>query len=97
MNLAMNTSPDGAHLTLSGEMTIYSALELKKLLLDACRNHKALEVDLSQVAEFDTAGLQLLVLMQQHARADGTTLRIVNCSTAIADALHLCGLDPMFT
>ena len=47
-------------LAILEELTIYHAMDQKQQLLDALANSQALELDLSQVAEIDTAGLQLL-------------------------------------
>ena len=49
-------------LTILEDLTIYNALEQKQQLLDALSATSRLELDLSQVAEIDTAGLQLLIL-----------------------------------
>jgi anti-sigma B factor antagonist len=71
-------------------MTVYCASELKPaLLLEAAAGHNSLELDLSQVQEFDTAGLQLLLLLnrEMHGR-----LRIVACSPGVRATLELTHL-----
>ena len=50
-------------LVVTNDLTIYHALELKPTLLDALANTQELELNLSQVSEMDTAGLQLLILL----------------------------------
>jgi anti-sigma B factor antagonist len=76
--------------SVAGDMTVYCASELKPaLLLEAAAGHNSLELDLSQVQEFDTAGLQLLLLNREmHGR-----LRIVACSPGVRATLELTHLD----
>ncbi len=73
--------------SVAGDMTVYCASELKSaLLLEVAAGHNSLELDLSQVQEFDTAGLQLLLLLnrEMHGR-----VRIVACSPGVRATLEL--------
>ena len=88
-------------LVLEGDMTIYAAASLKEKLLGALKGASRLQVDLSRVAEVDTAGMQLLVLAKREALAAGKTLRLVGHSAATLDAIDLFALgayfgDPVF-
>ena len=76
--------------SVAGDMTVYSASELKPALLLEAAGHNSLELDLSQVQEFDTAGLQLLLLLnrEMHGR-----LRIVACSPDVRATLELTHLN----
>ena len=47
-------------LALQDDLTIYHAAEIKTRLVDALATCDELELDLLQVGEIDTAGLQLL-------------------------------------
>ena len=49
-------------LELEGEVTIYTAQQTKHNLLDGLARGNGLEADLSRVVEFDSVGLQLLLL-----------------------------------
>lgn len=64
-------------LTVTEDLTIYHALELKEKLLDALAQTADLELNLAQVGEMDTAGLQLLVLLKKEAQRAGKCVRIV--------------------
>ena len=84
--------------SVSGDMTVYCAAELKPALLaEAAAGYHSLELDLSQVQEFDTAGLQLVLLL---AREMQGRLRIVASSPIVRAALELShasrliGADP---
>lgn len=75
-----------------GEMTIYCASALKSALLEALRAHPevAFEIDLSEVTEFDTAGLQLLLMLNRSCTAASRAFRIAACSAAVRDGIDLC-------
>lgn len=84
-------------LHLAGEMTIYFAGELKSGLLDALRSADGeAALDLSAVSEFDTAGLQLLLLARRESLARGNAFSLRAASTVVEEALELCGLRQSF-
>jgi anti-sigma B factor antagonist len=78
---------------VEGEMTIYRAAELKPALLDAVRTHDAPALDLSAVTEFDSAGLQLLLVARQEAARLGKRLAVSAASSAVRDVFTLLGMD----
>ncbi|MDM5099804.1 STAS domain-containing protein [Aeromonas salmonicida] len=89
----------GEHKTLvkvSGEMTIYTAAELKQALTPLLYRQQALELDLSQVSEMDSAGLQLLLAAKKTMQQGGYPLHLVMHSHAVLDALELCQLAAFF-
>jgi anti-sigma B factor antagonist len=74
-------------------MTIYTCGSLKPRLLEELAAHPdAIQLDLSQVVELDTAGLQLLLTARRFASDAGRELRVANPSQAVADVLELCRL-----
>lgn len=81
---------------IQGEMTIYRAAELKKSLIDHILSHKEIEIDLSQVSEVDSAGLQLLILAKLEASARNKMLRFENHSPAVMEILDLSDLTGFF-
>ena len=83
-------------LPLEGELTIYTAAELKGRLLEALAAPEPLEIDLSQVSEIDTAGLQLLMLAKREASTRGTSLTLTGHSHAVIECLDLCNLTAVF-
>lgn len=87
----MNT-PDGV-LRIEGELTIFRAAELKPLLL---AEPLPLAIDLSGVTEIDTAGVQLLLLAKNTARAQQRELRLVAHSPAVLDVFELLNLAACF-
>ncbi|RRS04304.1 anti-sigma factor antagonist [Aquabacterium soli] len=83
-------------LAIEGEMTIYRAAELKDVLLTALRAPRPLEIDLAEVTDIDSAGVQLLMMAKQAARAQGTELRLVRHSPAVLDVFELLDLAGHF-
>src|SRR5665647_2793638 len=84
------------HITIEGEMTIYTALELKDQLLAPLDQCVHMEIDLAGVSEIDSAGLQLLVMAKNEARERGKNLSISNHSPAMLEVLELCNLESFF-
>jgi len=88
-------------LDIKGEMTIYTAAEQKTQLLAFIESGHALEINLAQVNEIDTAGTQLLILAKQEAARTQKNLRFVMHSNPVLDVLELANLttafgDPLF-
>ena len=83
-------------LTIIEDLTIYHALAHKQQLLDALQAANGLELDLSQVAEIDTAGLQLLILAKREAGRLNKDLDIVAHSPNVRQTLDFCNLAAFF-
>lgn len=83
-------------LSLSGDLTIYHALEQKQLMLDALATTTELELNLSQVGEIDTAGLQLLILLKKEAQKAGKRVRIVAHSQPVSSVIDFCNMATEF-
>jgi anti-anti-sigma factor len=81
---------------LAGELTIYTAQELKAPLLAPLDQCSELEIDLAGVSEIDSAGLQLLILLKQESQTRGKTLRLVGHSPPVLEILDLCKLESFF-
>ncbi|MFZ4535914.1 STAS domain-containing protein [Propionivibrio sp.] len=86
----------GQRLAITEDMNIYNALELKQTLLDALAGTDELELNLSQVSEMDSAGLQLLILLKKEAQRAGKTVRIVSHSQAVSSVIDFCNMAAEF-
>ena len=84
---------DVSHITITEDLTINNALELKQRLMDAIEQGGALELDLSHVAEIDTAGLQLLILAQREASRRDRTMSICAMSDNVRQTVEFCNLS----
>lgn len=95
-----NAVPSAPRLAIVEDMTIYHAAAQKPQLLEALAAADVLEIDLSAVAEIDTAGFQLLILVKREARRLGKEARIVAHSQAVREVLDFFNVaadfgDPM--
>lgn len=80
----------------SGDMTIYFAAAMKQQLLAGMQaGGTDVLLDLSQVAELDTSGLQMLLLAQRLAAAEGRRFRLTEPSAVVREVLELCGLNDL--
>lgn len=97
MSLTMTQkSNEPCRFAVEGEMTIYTALELKDKLLAPLAQCADLEVDLAGVSEIDSAGLQLLVMLKQEAKSQNKNLTISGHSPAVLEIFDLCQLEGFF-
>lgn len=78
------------------EMTIYTAAEMKAQLMEMLEKDAEIELDLSQVGELDTAGLQLLILVKRECLARNGNLHLASHSPAVLEVLNLCNMIPFF-
>jgi len=65
-------------------------------LLEMLEKSAEIELDLSQVGELDTAGLQLLILAKRECLARKGNLHLINHSPAVLDVLSLCNMIQFF-
>ena len=96
MNIKIESLKNGSRVTLSGEVTIYSAAKLKEQLLDVIHASRTLEIDLSNVSEFDSAGLQLLALAKREADALDRPIHFSSHSESVQEVLNLYDLNEIF-
>ncbi|WP_028995923.1 STAS domain-containing protein [Azonexus hydrophilus] len=83
-------------LVIVEDMTIYNALDQKNQLVAALDAADGLELDLSQVAEIDSAGLQLLILAKREAARLDKQMSIVAHSPVVRQTLDFCNLAAFF-
>lgn len=96
MNDFVPPPPEVGRLTLETDLTIYNAIECKRQLVDALHTLKTLELDLSHIAEMDTAGFQLLVMAKRESQRLDHTLRIVAHSPAVREVIEFYNMVAFF-
>ncbi len=96
MSAANGREGETSSLRIEGEMTIYRALELKQEVLARLKESQALEIDLAGVTEFDTSGVQVLLLAKNAAHAGQRELRLVAHSPAVLEVFELLNLTMHF-
>jgi len=83
-------------ITIEGDMSIYSAMEMRgelQKLLDKC---DSMEFDLSGVSELDTSGFQLLLQIKKQCNAAGKEVLLSSHSPAVLEVLELYGVEEYF-
>jgi len=89
----MNSEDHVMHIEIKGELSIYTVAALRQQLIDALGAATEVEVDLSEVGEMDSAGMQLMVAAKREAALRDKTLRFSGHSPAVFDVLELCKLS----
>jgi anti-anti-sigma regulatory factor len=84
----------GGTLTLVGEATIYNAKDLQEQLHAAVKKKRSVRtIDLSQITELDTAGLQLLLGLKGWAQRSERVLVFKEPSAAAREVLELLQVE----
>jgi len=87
MNITRDKHKSGDIIKLEGELTIYTVSQAKNLLVEDCEKlTNTVALDLKNVSEIDTAGLQLLLFFQKHLDGFGKKVHIGNSNEHV-DAL----------
>jgi anti-anti-sigma factor len=84
------------HLRASGELTMYTVIDARALLQETLLLCQEIEIDLSEVAEIDSAGLQLLIQAKREGARIGMPVRLVSHSPAVQEIIDLYRLAPEF-
>lgn len=80
---------------LAGELNIHHAAQARQALLDALNGWQGelLRVDLADVTETDTAGVQLLLALQRSLRERGAQLEVAACPDVVSHVSRALGLE----
>jgi len=89
MSWDITQDTENGRLALSGELTIFSVQDIRQRLLEVLANREELTVDLGEVTEIDTAGLQLMLLAK---RKVGKTVRFSHHSDVVLRLIDLANL-----
>lgn len=87
---------DAEPVRLAGELNIYRAAELRRELVAAVASAPAVVLDLAEVSELDSSGVQLLFLARACARAQGKTFQLQALSAPVGEVFALLGLHQEF-
>lgn len=82
--------------SIEGEMTIYEAESLWASLQPVITENRPMTLDLSQVSEIDTAGVQILMAVKKHSRSHSWTLSLTHHSEAVLQAMQTMDLIGYF-
>lgn len=96
MNSQVQQTEQVRTICIEGELTIYTAAEQKGQLFEQLHGCETLELDLSKVAEMDSAGLQILLLLKREADHADCQLRLSHHSQAVFEVLELLNMQSHF-
>lgn len=96
MEITIRKEGQTAKVSVSGDLDIYHAAEAKGRLMAAFEGAGDAELDLSGVAGFDSAGLQLLLLVRREKERAGGRLSLTATSGAVDGVIGLFNLGEMF-
>jgi anti-sigma B factor antagonist len=98
LQISLSTGAGPPAISLTGQLTVYTAPELRTSLLRLQRRPvPTLLVDLSAVTFMDTGGLATLIEAQQRATRTGGRLVLVGLQPRVQDALAMARVAEMFT
>lgn len=86
----------GMLIRVSGEVDLSWSADVRRAILDALRQHRAVGVELSAVEYIDSSGIAALVEGFQNARGNGNRFVLVAVSDAVRAVLELARLDRVF-
>jgi ABC-type transporter Mla MlaB component len=78
---------------IEGSLCISEMSGLKRKLLNHLKKNDTLELDIKNVMECDTAGIQFLHSVMRSARERGNKLNILGKSKPVEDALSRAGMN----
>jgi len=76
-------------LTLTGGMTVYSAVRLKQILVKELGACSGLTLNLAEVDEADTSGFQLLLFLKREAGLLGKSFKVTDMSRRLKSIFTL--------
>ncbi len=94
--LDINQTKQGVNVTICAELTIYSAAQLKDELLALLRTSPIVNVNLAQVSDIDTSGLQILIMMKNEADILQHDVNFIEHSASVLNVFELMNMVRFF-
>ena len=94
--LDINQTKQGANVTICTELTIYSVAQLKDELLVLLRASPIVNVNLAQVSDIDTSGLQILIMLKNEAKALQHEVNFIEHSASVLRVFELMNTVSFF-
>lgn len=76
-------------IVISGEMSVYTAKLTQSSLLELLQTENRIRVDLSEVDDIDSAGVQLLLSLRKYAQKKDIDLQFHSHSQCVLDLIEL--------
>lgn len=94
--LDINQTKQGANVSICTELTIYSAAQLKDELLTLLRASPVVNVNLAQVNDIDTSGLQILIMLKNEAQILSHEVNFIEHSASVLSVIELMNMVSFF-
>ncbi len=88
MSIKIEDDEHKTSLCIDGELTIYTAQEYRQSIIAGFTANKKLELDLTEVEEIDTSGLQILAAIAKELAENGNEMKIIAVSDVANDAIQ---------
>jgi anti-sigma B factor antagonist len=97
VNITIKEKADDSTLAfIKDEMTIYKVLEQKNELYPLLKPDHELQIDLSEVSEMDSSGLQLLIFLKKESRRIQSSLSLIHHSQGVVELIEHLNLSTFF-
>jgi anti-sigma B factor antagonist len=80
-------------IVISGELSIYTAKLTQETLMALLQSEKKIALDLSDVYEIDSAGIQLLLSLKKQAHEQDISLTFHSHSECVLNAINLYNIS----
>lgn len=84
------------HLSAHNDMTIYSAASNHATLIELYRDFKTFYIDLSNIEEIDSTGVQILISLTQTAQKQDKKVFLLSPSDAVKDVFNVLNVNSFF-
>jgi len=81
---------------IQDEMTIYNVLEHKNKLYPYLKNENGLHIDLTDVSEIDSAGMQLLIFLKHQSKIEKNEIIFINHSESFMEVINIFNFSSFF-
>ncbi len=76
------------NIEIDTSLSIFNAATIHKKITEAYRKYDSIEIDLKEITDCDTAGIQLLCSLKKSCLDAGKEITLTNPSNAVTDALE---------
>ena len=83
-------------ISLAGELTIYQAGEVYEKLRKQFSSCECMEIDLHEITELDTAGVQILLSLKEAANVESKKISLSLHSEAVIEVFELLNIAHEF-
>ncbi len=89
MGVRIESEDDKCRVHFEGDLTIYTVAECRQAILASTAVEGNVEVNLSQIGELDTSGLQLLAALDRQVSDAGNSMICVGPNEQASETLEL--------